>query len=343
MKSRQRIAGIVLGGALVLGMSGGLRAQAAAGEDLPPWSVGLGGGYIKYEGDEATKGGGDIFLRLGYDYSPRWTFRGEITYFPQLKANEVYDYGQTEPRPGLDGASTWAAGLAGDVLFHLLAEGGRRWDPHLIGGIGLLHYEKSRAWRAQTDVPVRAGVGLAYNFTPAWAVNLDVMGQMTLDKQEFNLIPSAGVAWRWGAPAARTSLAAGGAGALESDRGAADAAAAVAAPTLRLEFDTDKTVIRPEYFEKLDGIGRSLTENKQAIARIEGHADKRKTSKAGYNQKLSERRAAAVADYLHLKHGIAPSRMTTEGYGFNRPLAPNDPVSGHPQNRRAEIFVKATN
>ncbi len=202
-----RLAGLGIMGAVLLVASGKLAAQSAesgsAGASPSPWYVSVGAGNIMYEGDEATKGGWDMLLRLGYDYSPRWTFRGEITYFPELKANYVYDYGHAEARPGLDGESTWAAGVAGDALCHLLVQGGQRWDPYLIGGIGLLHYEKSRAWRAQTDIPVRAGVGLAYNFTPEWALNLDVMGHMTLDKQEFNFIPSGGISW-W--PAGRKSV-----------------------------------------------------------------------------------------------------------------------------------------
>ena len=49
---------------------------APATDEIPPWYVSLGGGYIKFEGDEAIKGNGFIQLKLGYDYNPRWSFEG---------------------------------------------------------------------------------------------------------------------------------------------------------------------------------------------------------------------------------------------------------------------------
>ncbi len=417
MKKINRVIGLLFLGALWLG------PQAfAVDEDIPPWYVSLGGEYIKYEGDEATEGGGAILLRLGYDWMPRWSFRGELSIYPQLKANDAYDYetGVPVPRPGLDGSSTWAAGLAGDVLFHLNAIDDRHWDPYLIGGIGLLHYEKNRAWRAQTDVPVRYGIGLAYHFTPEWSVYADMMGHMTLDKQEFNWIPNAGVSWKWGAHVPPKFAVAGGAVDTDGDGltdaeelalgtdprnpdtdgdgltdgeevktyktdplnpdtdydglkdgaevythktnpllrdtdngGVADGHEVIEDGTnpldpsddlllftLHIEFDTDKSVIHSQYFSDLDKIGKVLSRDPKATARIEGHADKRKTSRATYNLQLSERRAKAVMDHLRQKHAIAQSRMTPVGYGYTRPMAPNDPIIGNQKNRRVEVYIR---
>jgi OmpA-OmpF porin, OOP family len=109
---------------------------------------------------------------------------------------------------------------------------------------------------------------------------------------------------------------------------------------LNINFDTDKAIIKPEYFKDLDVIGKVLSRDGGAKARIEGHADKRKSSKEGHNQKLSERRAQAVLNYLAEKWGIAPERMTAVGYGFSRPKAPNDETNGNVLNRRTEIYIK---
>ena len=57
-----------------------------------------------------------------------------------------------------------------------------------------------------------------------------------------------------------------------------------------------------------------------------------------YNQKLSERRAISVKDYLESK-GINATRMTAMGYGEAQPVASNDTDTGRAQNRRVELIV----
>lgn len=109
---------------------------------------------------------------------------------------------------------------------------------------------------------------------------------------------------------------------------------------LYIQFDYDKAVIRSEHFRDLDIIGKVLRRSAQSTAVVEGHADRKKGSDAKYNQQLSERRAAAVVDYLVKNAGIAASRLTPKGFGFSRPRAPNDPLAGNPANRRVEIYIR---
>ncbi|MFH1969612.1 MAG: OmpA family protein [Verrucomicrobiota bacterium] len=337
MKNLQRLTEIVIMGAVMLGTSGKLWAQSTPSKstdaDIPPWSLSLGGGYIGYEGDEATKDGGFGLLRIGYDYTPRWTFRGEFSYFPELKANTVYndETGVPVPRPGLHGDSTWAAGLAGDALFHFIATDNRRWDPYLLGGLGLLHYEKIREWRSPTDVTVRVGVGLAYHFTPAWAVNVDLMGQMTIDKQEFNFMPSAGVAWR---PAGRKPA-----------RSAASAKASIP-PSPPVDLQMFKLDMNPaegkwhEYFSELDAIAKSIQAYPDSEILIEGHIDQQPNVSEQDARKLTEKQAKAIRDYFVQNHRIAKQRITVVGYGFSRPKASNDRVNGNPENQRMVIRIR---
>jgi outer membrane protein OmpA-like peptidoglycan-associated protein len=54
------------------------------------------------------------------------------------------------------------------------------------------------------------------------------------------------------------------------------------------------------------------------------------------NQRLSEQRANAVADYLQYQ-GVQRARMATRGYGKQFPIASNDSDMGRAQNRRVEI------
>lgn len=109
---------------------------------------------------------------------------------------------------------------------------------------------------------------------------------------------------------------------------------------LNIQFDYDKSVIKPEYFKQLDVIIKVLQRDPGATARIEGHADKLKDSKRDYNMALSERRAQACVDYLATKGNIDRSLMKAVGYGFERPKAANDKISGNPINRRVEVYIR---
>jgi len=109
---------------------------------------------------------------------------------------------------------------------------------------------------------------------------------------------------------------------------------------LLIEFDYDKADLRPIYHEQLDKVIKVMQRDPGATARVEGHADKRKTSKRDYNQKLSERRAKAVMDYIVRAGGIAPSRVSHKGYGFDRPIAPNDTEANMQKNRRTDIYIR---
>ncbi len=110
--------------------------------------------------------------------------------------------------------------------------------------------------------------------------------------------------------------------------------------TLRIQFDYDKAVIKEHYYAELDVVTKVLERNPGSSARIEGHADRAGKSKADYNKKLSERRAKAVLDHLAEMGGIERSRLEAIGYGFERPIEPNDPKTGNPVNRRVEVYIR---
>jgi OOP family OmpA-OmpF porin len=101
-----------------------------------------------------------------------------------------------------------------------------------------------------------------------------------------------------------------------------------------VEFDTDKSDIKTKYDEDLNKLGTFLKEWPKAKGEISGHTDSVGSDK--YNVKLSQRRAASVKKYLEEKFGIAPDRLTTEGYGESRPIASNKTKEGRQLNRRIE-------
>ena len=71
---------------------------------------------------------------------------------------------------------------------------------------------------------------------------------------------------------------------------------------------------------------------------IYGHTDNKGPN--AYNQKLSEKRAKAVSNYLASKN-ISSSRLTTKGFGATQPKYPNSTASGQAQNRRVEFAITA--
>ncbi len=103
-----------------------------------------------------------------------------------------------------------------------------------------------------------------------------------------------------------------------------------------VNFDFDKSNIRPDARPVLDEAVRTLKEEPNIRVRIEGHTDS--IGSEAYNQRLSQRRADAVKAYL-VAEGIAASRLETVGFGESQPVASNDTADGRAQNRRAELEV----
>jgi len=99
------------------------------------------------------------------------------------------------------------------------------------------------------------------------------------------------------------------------------------------EFGSNK--IDPSSFPMLDGVAKVLTLNpKVGPVLIEGHTDN--VGPRDFNIDLSRRRAKAVEDYLIAK-GIDKKRLRSDGFGFDRPIVPNDTPINRAKNRRTEF------
>lgn len=101
-------------------------------------------------------------------------------------------------------------------------------------------------------------------------------------------------------------------------------------------FDTGRATIKADYRSVLDDMALILNEYGDTSIRVIGHADS--TGTPAVNQRLSESRARAVADYLQRKD-VDVARLSTAGEGATRPVASNDTVEGRAQNRRVEIVL----
>ena len=107
-------------------------------------------------------------------------------------------------------------------------------------------------------------------------------------------------------------------------------------------FDFDKADLLPKAIPALEKVSTVLKSYPNAFCSIEGHTDNKGSKE--YNQKLSERRADSVKNWL-LAHGVT-SQMAIRGWGATKPVAPNtlpdggDNPVGRQKNRRVEIVVK---
>lgn len=108
-------------------------------------------------------------------------------------------------------------------------------------------------------------------------------------------------------------------------------------------FDFDKADIRRDARNALKQAGDIVREKARGTVRIEGHTDSKGSDT--YNQKLSERRASSVKNWLVKNEGLKNVRFATTGFGAKKPAVSNtkpdgsDDPEGRQKNRRVEIVI----
>lgn len=110
--------------------------------------------------------------------------------------------------------------------------------------------------------------------------------------------------------------------------------------TLNVQFDTNKAIVKDKYRDDIKRVADFMKEFPDTTAAIEGYTDN--IASEAYNQKLSEKRANSVRQYIIDKFGIDGSRLTAAGYGESKPIASNDTEEGRQKNRRVEAVMEAT-
>lgn len=101
-------------------------------------------------------------------------------------------------------------------------------------------------------------------------------------------------------------------------------------------FAVDSDRINPGFYSTMDRIAAIMNKYGKTELGISGHTDN--TGSAQHNQLLSERRASSVQSYFE-GSGVIPQRLSSAGFGKNRPIASNDTESGRRQNRRVDILI----
>ncbi|HTZ19083.1 MAG TPA: OmpA family protein [Dissulfurispiraceae bacterium] len=113
--------------------------------------------------------------------------------------------------------------------------------------------------------------------------------------------------------------------------------------TIHVNFDFDKANIRKGDEAELKKAVDFVKKYRGARVELDGHTDGKGTEQ--YNQKLSEKRAEAVRQYLIKAGASDKARISAKGYGMTRPIAPNttkdgkDNPEGRAENRRVEVII----
>ena len=103
-------------------------------------------------------------------------------------------------------------------------------------------------------------------------------------------------------------------------------------------FDFNSASLRGSSRDELREMADVFNKYNDTTIVVAGHTDS--VGSTSYNQRLSDRRASTVANYLE-DIGVRGSRLDAVGYGESRPKSSNSTASGRQQNRRVELYVRA--
>jgi outer membrane protein OmpA-like peptidoglycan-associated protein len=106
-----------------------------------------------------------------------------------------------------------------------------------------------------------------------------------------------------------------------------------------VNFETGSAKLKPESMTVLDRVSSTIQHCQCQKVDIRGYTDS--VGKPAFNQKLSERRAAAVQAYLEA-HGVAPGMLTARGFGQDNPIDSNATANGRAKNRRVTVQFSKT-
>ncbi|HEX5363935.1 MAG TPA: OmpA family protein [Gallionella sp.] len=193
---------------------------------------------------------------------------------------------------------------------------------------------------------VHLGLGVEYKFAPSWSLAGEyttAAGKTGVSKLNNNNL-TLGVNYYFGAPSAAPAAVAA-AVVKEEPKPVAKAAPAPKEAwkiikeekPVRIEgasFDTNSAKLKPTADAKLQQVVDFAAKYPEANVEVTGHTDDRGNDR--YNQKLSEKRAAAVKSNL-VKKGIAADRISAKGLGETMPVADNKTQAGRAANRRVEV------
>ncbi len=342
-------------------------SQVAQAEDMyrGAWYVVPGATYMNTDNDLEADNGRGGFLSIGKELSEHWDIQGRL------------GYNRADEDTGIAGASgkykQTTLGL--DALYMFSRD---KFRPFLLAGVGAArnNVDYSNAGltdKSNTSWLANVGLGAQYLFSDKFGIQADVRhqwsradarnaaGTVDADGTIGNTLFNLGGIFRFGAPApvveeptpepTPAPLAA-------AEPAPAPAPAPVPAPVCKPQNETvtvsaeklfgfDKANLREEGRKVLEETAAKIKANPEITAVIvTGHTDR--IGSDAYNQKLSERRAKQVADYL-IAQGVDSNIITSEGKGKTEPVVQCDGkkvskklISCLQPNRRVDIRAEGT-
>lgn len=356
---------------LTAALLGGLAfAQAASAQSTfdDRWYLTGSAGFNFQDSDRLTNDAPFVTLGLGKFVSPNWSLDFDLNYQnPNFDANQDLNWSQY-------GASV-------DARYHFIQDG-RGWNPYLLMGLGYQKSEEefdnfpspdSPGERKDGNFAAKVGVGLQTTFEKRVAVRAEVAYRGDFDDKSIaapdeswfgDVLASVGVVIPLGPPPAAPVVAPppaapscadlddDGDGVNNCDDKCPDSQPGqtigpdgcpvpVSIDLKGVNFDFDKSNLRPDAVAILSEATQILVRYPDLRVEVAGHTDL--CGKEDYNQKLSERRATTVYNYL-TQNGVAASRLTGPiGYGESRPLEQTPqtfPACKSEKNRRTELNVQ---
>jgi OmpA-OmpF porin, OOP family len=106
----------------------------------------------------------------------------------------------------------------------------------------------------------------------------------------------------------------------------------------QVQFKTGSAEILAASDDLLTQVASVLAEHPEILkVEVQGHTDNR--GGKAMNQKLSQKRSAAVLTWLVKRGKVDASRLTSRGYGMEQPIADNDTDEGRQKNRRVQFKI----
>ncbi|HOX70422.1 MAG: OmpA family protein [Dokdonella sp.] len=261
----------------------------------------------------------------------------------------------------------WESASVGVTGRWFFGEQGSVWRPYVLGGLGFLHHAaysgtvQNDGW----DPMATVGGGVQYNFNDRIALRGELAARYDHDNNSLRgQFPGAEDHNHYVDGIASIGLTIGFGGSAPVEPEAAAAPPPPSPPEAAPETPADTSVVidlrgvnfkfdRPRSSESdisptlqeptadsiaiLDQAVDVLTRNPNVRVELDGHTDSIGSDE--YNQKLSERRAQIVYNYL-TSHGVSASQITgVVGFGESKPIDTNDTKEGRARNRRTELSV----
>jgi outer membrane protein OmpA-like peptidoglycan-associated protein len=284
-------------------------------------------------------------LKGGYAYGNGWRAEGEVG---------LREWGAG----GASGGDLRAYNVFINALYDFMPTGS--WSPYLGAGAGVVRFvsdgltnsgltsnDQDNTWGVQGI----AGAWFAlddnwllsadYRYMYTGDAKLSTSGASAVEPDNQNHTVMLGLTYRFGAPAkpmpAATPVAAPAPAPAPAPAAPPPAPAARAPETYIVFFAFDKSDISPVAAQVLDRAVADFRATGSTNVRIEGNADR--SGSNTYNQRLSQRRADAVAAYLRSK-GIGQGAISTVANGEEKPRVPTADGVRNDENRNAQIFLR---